>query len=71
MYIVKQEVRRADIVFYTSAGIEVYEIRPAWQADLGEAFYREWRTVHNMSSLTEEQRKSDDVIFIYDGENDK
>ena len=37
----------------------------------GNVFYREWKSVHNMSSLTEEQRKSDDVIIIYDGENDK
>lgn len=27
--------------------------------------------MHNKYPLTEEQRKSDDVILIYDGENDK
>ncbi len=33
----------------------------------GNVFYREWKTVHNKSPLTEEQKKSDDIIIIYDG----
>lgn len=37
----------------------------------GNVFYLEWKSVHNMYSLTEEQRKSEDIIIVYDGENDK